>query len=414
MSKLSKIILLAVAITVLSWFLPWLYALLTPSPSADPFCSFSPVVSKWVASKSVPGQKPLITVVDAFPSDETPDTINASRRDILVPQMYYRQLMAHEQMPDSINGKEASVHNLRTHEVFYNGSPRDINKNTAGIWLMMESMPVRVDLSDPEEGFRMTKDGIEFISMADNKVNSSRSARFTQAMKSRGFKFPASDLSANINSRKAYDEGYLMVDAEGKAFHVKQQGGRPYVAALTFPEGVKVAKVIIWEEADQSLLGMAVDTENNPYIIRKEGHIAMPLPGDNCKVDPRKDAITAIGSLFNITMRFSGADGTRWRAFDADSLELIGALDFPKNPSTASSVARWIFPFTFALTSNYDSLAYPRIANISWKALPLNIVLAGLLLFLGIRRRNATMKWGALVTLPLGIFAFIPFLLLHD
>lgn len=417
MQKFSKTILLAIAVAMLSWFLPWLYTLLTPSPSAEPFCCLSPLEPRWIVSRSNPGEKPDITLTDAFPTSDSEEVkISTATRDSLVPQLYYRQLLAHDLLPDSINGKEISAHTLKTHEVFFTSSPRDLNKRSAGIWLMMESMPVRVDLSDPDEGFRITSDGIEFIRMADNSVNPDRSNRFTKAMKARGFQFPAVDLSANITAQKAYDEGYLMVDAAGKVFHVKQQAGRPYVAAIAMPDGMTASKTFIWEQSDKSLLGMVIDTGNRPYIIKADSHIALPLPADGYDgtIDPRRESVTLMGSLFSIIIRYSGPDGSRWRAYDADTLELIGAIDFPRLPSAAIKIARFIFPYTLALTSNYDSLAYPRLDNLSWKALPLNIILAFLLLTLGIRRKNPWMKWGALFTVSLGIYSFIAFLLLHD
>lgn len=415
MTKFSKILLFAVAIAVASWFLPWLYTLLTPSAGSDPFCAFSPVSGKWVVSRANQGGKPEILEVAPFagnPYDGRPVTV--AMRDSLVPQLYYRQLLSHDLLPDTIAGKEVSAHLLKTHEVFFNGSPREINKRVPGVWLMMESMPVRVDLSDPEEAFRFTADGIEFINISDNTVNTDRSRRFTDAMKSRGFKFPASDLSGNPSAKKPYDEGYLMIDSEGAVFHIKQQAGRPYVSRVSLPSAAVASKVFIWEESDQSLLGMVFDTDGTPYIIRKDGHEALPLISENGNIDPRKESVMVIGNLFNIVVRASGPDSTRWRAFDAESLKLTGSIDFPKEKSIASKVARYIFPYTLAFTSTYDSLAYPRIANISAKALPLNIVLALILLAVGYRRGNATMKWGALFTLPLGIFSFIPIILLHD
>lgn len=70
-------------------------------------------------------------------------------------------------------------------------------------------------------------------------------------------------------------------------------------------------------------------------------------------------------------------------------------------------VSRLLLTFT----SLNDSLAYPRIDNFSWRALPLNVVLALILLLLP---HYSNKRWGALLTLPLGIYAFIPFLLFRD
>ena len=61
-----------------------------------------------------------------------------------------------------------------------------------------------------------------------------------------------------------------------------------------------------------------------------------------------------------------------------------------------------------------DSLAYPRLTGFSAKALPLNCVLALVLLFPGMRRKVPLLKWGALLTVPFGIFSFIPFMILTD
>lgn len=417
MSKFSKIILFAVAIAVLSWFLPWLYALLTPSPAGEPFCSLSPLNGQWIVSRSKPGEKPSITLCQPFATaQETLDgeKLTVAMRDSLAPQLYYRQLVAHDNLPDTIAGKETTVHTLRSHELFFNGSPREVNKRNSGMWLMMESMPPRVDLSDPEEAFRFTDDGIKFVKIADNTVNSTRSRRFTDVMKSRGFSFPATDLSANVTSQKGYDEGYLMIDSDDKLFHIKQRGGRPFVAAVSLPEGKKASKAFIWEESDKSLLGLVIDTEGHPYVIEAEGHIARPLPAEAGTVDPRKESIMAMGNLFNLTFRFTGADGTRWRSFDSDSLELIGALDFPRVKPVSAEIAQYIFPYTLSFVSAFDSLAYPRLSNLSFKALPLNILFSLILLFIGIRRKDATMKWGALVTVPFGIFSFVPFMLFHE
>lgn len=416
MEKFAKILLYVTAVILLSWFLPWIYNLLTPAPAGEAFCGFSPVSAQWTVSRSLPGEKPVIRLAEAFSSHpDDGEIITQDMRDLLIPQLYYRQLMAHDRLPDTIRGKAVSAHSLKMKEVFFTSSPRDIVKNNPGIWLMMESMPARVDLSDPSEAFRITGNGMEFIRISDNTVNTDRSHRFTEAMKARGFSFPATDLSANVSSKKAYDEGYLMIDAERKVFHVKQQGGRPYVAAVNLPAGIKASKVFIWEEADRSLLGMLTDTENRPYIIYSEGHEAVRLPDNAGTIDPRKESIVVMGNLFNITMRITSAESTRWRAFDSDSLKLIGALDFPKDITAARQAGRYIFPFDITFTSVYDSLAYPRSGGFSLLALPLDILLGCILLWLGIRRKSNQMKWCALITVFCGLYSFIPsFLFTED
>ena len=45
----------------------------------------------------------------------------------------------------------------------------------------------------------------------------------------KGFAFPACYASGNPTTRKDYDEGYLVLDANHKLFHLKCTKGRPYV-----------------------------------------------------------------------------------------------------------------------------------------------------------------------------------------
>lgn len=416
MKLFSKAIMYITAVAVLSWFLPWLYALCFPAPSSEPFCSFSPVSGKWIVSQASPGQKPIIMELDSISADGTyaGRHITREERDSLVPQLFYKELMAHDRLPDSIGGKEVSVHNLRSSELMFNQSPRDVVKRQAGVWMMMESMPERVELTDADQVFRFTDAGtMEFVDMASNSVNSSRSRRFTEALSRQGFVFPAADLSANVTSRKQYDEGYLMIDAEGKPFHVKQQAGRPYVARIPMPEGCKASKVMIMEENDRSLLGLIADTDSNLYAIAREGYTVLPLPVG--KVNPASESILAMGNMFNTTFRFTGNGLTRWRAVERtpEGFRLIGAFDRTAPRTAAAEVADYIFPYTLAFISTSDSLAYPRIGRFSAKALWLNLVLA-LLLFGINRRRGVRCVGGPALTLALGIYGFIPFLLIHD
>lgn len=367
MNKFAKIIFWCTVGITLLWFLPWIYALCTPSATDDPFYGFSPVSNDWVSSK---------------------DT-NKSLRDSLLPQLYYRQLLADDRLPDSLCGKELSAHNLRTHEVVFTVAPREIVARKPRVWMMMESMPKTVDLEDPKEVFRFTDDGrMEFVDIATNAINPSRSKRFTETLRARGFAFPAKYLSANVTSRKAYDEGYLMVDADGKVFHVKQQVGRPYVAAVKLPDSVRARYAFIWEQPDCDLLGMIVDESDRPWIIEHDGYRAIPFPDGAGTFDPEAESATVMGNLFNLTCRFSTSEGSRWVAIDADDYRLLDTLTYRRPRPRAAEVADYLFPVVLNYTSTTDSLAYPRLERVSAKALPLWLLIAAAVGFLVWRRRK--------------------------
>lgn len=375
MKLFSKLLLALITVAALAWFLPWVYALAFPTSDSQPFMSFSPVNDKWIISRASANSKPTIQIVDSILPDGTMLTTDITReeRDSLVPQTFYKELLAKEKLPDTVAGIAVSAHELRSHEIMLNSSPRDIVKRHPGVWMMMESMPERVELSDADQVFRFTegsdgKGAIEFVDMASNKVNKARSRRFAETLRARGFAFPAVDLSANVTSRKVYDEGYLMIDSEGRIFHVKQQAGMPYVAAVKMPQGVKASKVFILEENNRDILGLVVDTDNHAWFLEREGYKLMPLPIG--EVDPRKENVLMMGNLFNFTFRIvNGPDG-RWMAVKRtpDGYRLAGQFENHIARSSAAKAADWLFPFTLSFTSTSDSLAYPRLTRWSGKA----------------------------------------------
>lgn len=68
--------------------------------------------------------------------------------------------------------------------------------------------------------------------MENNTIDQEKSKVFTEVLKKKEFRFPAQYVAGNPSTRKEYDEGYLILDAEGKLFHMKQTQGRPYVRAI--------------------------------------------------------------------------------------------------------------------------------------------------------------------------------------
>ena len=225
MKKAYTILLVALSVVVLSWFLPWLYSLLFPVGTSDPFIAYSPINDRMIVSERTGEKESVIYQLDADGKREEGVAYTKEQRDSLLPQLYFTQLMAREQMPDSINGIEVSIPVLKHNQWVFSSLPRDINKRMADVYLIMESMPARIDLEDPKEVFRFRDGQVEFIEMETNEVNPGRSRRFTEIFNDRGFVLPMKSYSANITSRKPYDEGYLMVDANGSLFHMKMKSG---------------------------------------------------------------------------------------------------------------------------------------------------------------------------------------------
>ncbi|MCM1451617.1 MAG: DUF4857 domain-containing protein [Clostridium sp.] len=396
MKTCYRILVYAFGVCALAWFLPWLYSFAFPSAGSEPFVAYSPIADAFVISEN--GDKLKITI------DGQDGEFTKEERDSLLPQIYFTQLMGREKLPDSIAGKEVSVPIFRHSQWVFTSLPMDIKKVQPSWHLMMESMPKRYDLEDPTEAFTLENGAVEFVTMADNQPNEKRSARFTKAFADKGFAYPAAHMSANITARKAYDDGYLMVDADGGLFHVKMRAGTPYVAKVAMPAKSKYA--FVQENMDKKVLGLVFDEENNLYALENNGYKAYPM---GISFDPARCRVSVMANLFNIVVRSRDSKGIDWWAVDSDTYQLLGhyRYDYPK--SKAEEVAEWIFPFRLSFTDVDDSYAYPRITDVSPKALILGLVLAIVGFFIGRRCNRRPAEKAAIFAgdVLFGIYFFI-------
>ncbi|MCM1454867.1 MAG: DUF4857 domain-containing protein [bacterium] len=404
-----KVFLYALCIAVLSWFLPWLYSIAFPVSPADPFVAFSPVSGTFVVSDNSTGS---IFGADAQ-GRPTGHAYTKEERDSLVPQIYFNQLVANDRMPDSIQGMEVSVPILKQNQWVFNSLPRDINKVQPRVYMIMESMPARYELEDPKEVFRMDADAaaVEFIDIRTNTVNARRSRRFTELLAQRGFRFPMKAFSANVTTRKPYDEGYLMIDAEGTLYHMKMQAGRPYMVKVQTPDSIKAAHAFIMENPETRHLGLVTDTHRRLYVLEHEGYRLIPLPTG--PVDPERQKISVVKNLFNWVIKVSDARGARWIALDSRTYRHLGTYTVEYPLTATERVAGYIFPFALTFTSVEDCHAYPRIEPGTWHALLLGALLACIIAVMHRRRRGRRQLIAeAALTLIFGIYAFIPLALI--
>lgn len=413
MKKAYIVILVALSVIVLSWFLPWLYSIIFPVGVSDPFIAYSPVSRQMIVSETGQEKNPAIYALDAE-GKRIPGLYSKEQRDSLLPQIYFTQLMAREQMPDSIDGIELTVPALKHGQWVFTSLPRDINKVQPEVYLMMESMPARIDLEDPKEVFRFRNGRVEFIDMETNGIVEGRTRRFTDIFTERDFRLPVRSASANVTSRKPYDEGYLMVDDRGDIFHLKMQAGRPYMMKIRKPDSINAQHVFIMENVDTRHLGLMTDANDNLYVIEREGYRICPLAVG--KVDPTKDRISVVKNMFNWVVKISNSDGARWTVLDSDDYSKLADYNISYSHSVSQVIASYIFPFELSFTAISDCYAFPRISDVSWRAVFLNVVLALIILVVYRRRRSSgrNMALASVVTLFCGIFSFIPLIIIKD
>lgn len=411
MKTLYRILISALSMAALAWFLPWLYSLLFPTAGNDPFVAYSPVSGSFIVSENT-DDKVKIYDVDCN-GNPLGGNFTKEQRDSLLPHIYFNQLSSREALPDSLGGKALTIQALKHGQWVFSSLPLEVNKRKPEIFLIMESMPVRLDLEDPTEGFRLNGK-VEFIDMATNTVNIDRSRRFTKALANVGFVYPMRYQDANITTRKNYDEGYLLVDAAGDVYHMKMRGGRPYAVKVSNQNGVEATHAFILENPDTRLLGLVFSADHSMYALERDGYKLVKLPVDD--IDPARDRISVMKNIFNWVVKVKNSGGARWTKFDSDTYEPLATYAIPYTPSDMERVAQYIFPFELSFSSIDDSYARARIHDISTDAIWLNILLT-IIVAIICQRRNYGMPhaiFSIAATLFFGIYYIPVFILIKN
>lgn len=270
--------------------------------------------------------------------------------DSLLPFFYMRQLMADERFPDTINGVGFTPREAQMAAFSFRSNPMDINVVKIPLYPLLESKSGRVDLVMPDDVFRGTDSGIEFIQSKTNTIDERKSRMFTDMMLKKGFAFPIRYISGNPTARKEYDEGYLLLDSNGKLFHLKQTVGRPYVRHIELPGDVKAKYLFITEFKDRKTLGFITDEDNRLYVLNNGSYDLVKTGVE--RFNPETDALSIFGNLFDWTVCVKRHDGSYYYALDAKDYSLIRSLSIPGEGGS-------IFGLHF--TSPSDKYVKPRL-----------------------------------------------------
>lgn len=320
MIKTCRIYFGCLIVLLLLWQIPSIYNFFAVKPTETPFTLYSSVAGRFAMLQH--GEDKKMTYKDHMGVE-----YSEAQFDSILPAFYYRQLVTDDRFPDSICDRAVTPRDIQTSNFNMRISPLDLNAPKIGVQQLLESMSGRVDLELPDDVFRVTDSGIEFVKMATNTVDAEKSARFTRMMKSKGFTFPAYRMSGNPTDRKEYDEGYVMLDAKRELFHVKQTVGRPYVRAIEMPEDLAAEHIFITEFPSRKWLCFIADTEGGFWVVERDTYTVKRTEIPN--FNPEKESMLIIGNMFDWTVRVNRSSAECYYAINANDYTLIDSLSYP-------------------------------------------------------------------------------------
>lgn len=342
MKLISQFFLIITALILLIWQVPQWYNFLTMKPINTPFALYSCVIGDFLSI----GYDEEIGLIRR---DQSGNNYTQEETDSILPTFYVRQLMADERFPKSIMGHPVTSREIQYTNFSYRVSASDINAPHIPLYFLMESKSGRVDLKMPDDVFRITKKGIEFVVMSDNSIDSEKSGKYTEKMKAAGFFFPARYIAGNPSTQKEYDEGFLILDNTGKLFHLKQVNGEPYIHNIPLPEGMEAKYLFVTEFQDRKMLGFITDSDNGFYVLHNGSYQIIKTGIQS--YNPEKDELSIFGNMFDWTVCLERPDGDEYYALDSKSYSLIKSLKYDAADNSVKGLN---------FTSGLDKYVKPR------------------------------------------------------
>ena len=365
-----KYIIILLGLIMLTWLLPALYELLSPRTDKTPFVLYSCLDSTFIRFETHGKQIRYV--------NSRGEQFTKAETDSLLPLFSFRQLVAEGRLPDSLFGVALTPKLIQQNTFHFKTSPKQLNKPAVGLYTMLESASGRVDLTLPSDVFRLTEDGLEFIDCETNTVNRAKSLSFSRELTKHGFTFPVHLIWGNGTTRKDYDNGFLLTDANDRLFQLKMVKGTPWVREIANSQELtansRFTNVFVIEPANRALIGLVVDENHRLYAVRSNATLApigqqtspsfvpCTLSPRTLTYDPQEMQITIVGDLFHWTITEYTATDSRYYAVDANTFELVASeiIPDPERP-LAQRLERILLPIRLRFTSWRTQLIRPNI-----------------------------------------------------
>lgn len=377
--RISRYTLIIVAVIVMAIYLPDFYWLFFDVKTPSPYVSYSPVDSVFIMYRREAN--------DLVFRDEAGNTYTRDEYEAKLPFFYYMQLISDGRMPESIHGIELDVNEIKRNRNMHRLRSYQLDIPQIPLYPLLESESGRVRLEFPDEYFRITDKGMEFINSISRDVDKEMSALFTNVLKEAGFEFPAKKIFTNPTTRKAFDEGCFVVDGKDDLYHIKKAKGQPVVANTNFPKDIKIRHMMVSENVLKEYYGTIISEDDKIYFLTYGDYNPIELPTKGA-YDSGKATLLITTDLFFRQVTLDKEDGIDVFVTDRDYNLIDEYHEFwdTREAYTQGKIARAIFPFSISL--NDGSTTYVGLYT-DWH-FPLAWIgnLIALLIFIGFLKKE--------------------------
>jgi hypothetical protein len=402
MVRISRYILILTGVIVISIAFPMLYWMIFEKVPVSPNVFYSCILNDFLVNgseKAGPGKY----------VDSKGKIYTTAEYEKNMPLMFFRQLMTDGKMPDSIKGVSMEPVVINKANSFFRYTPKKLYTPAPSLYPMFESKSGRVNLEMPLDFFRINK-RMEFIVAKTNKIDEVKSELFTNALKEKGFSFPAKIIAGIPTTRKSKDDGYFVTDVNEKLFQIKMVKGNPLVTRIETPEDLGIVYIECVDLRNSEFYCYIFTKSNGIYVVLDGEFELQRLPVEN--FDPASQSARINCDLFNKCITISGDNWLKATAID-DMYMPVNSYEEKwkeKYELKEGKIISALVPFELSFTSqasSYVNLFFKFSDGFVW--IITNLLITGLALFIFIRLKKniKDILPDLLIVLVTGIYGLI-------
>lgn len=231
---------------------------------------------------------------------------------------------------------------------------------------------------EPQDLFRITPKGIQFIICETNQIDEEKSRLFNNCLAASDFRFPALRMWTSPDKNVSEAIGYYVIDSQNKLYRLSMNQSAPIVRKLEKPDSKDIRNITFGKSPD---IRAILNTEDGDMYIQHpdQSYTRLDLPNSL-----RKSA-RLTGNLFYRIFTFPDKNQQTTFVFDRN-FRLIDSctLYYPPQPhNTAGIFGEFLFPLRIGQTAWDGFYAdWSPVKRFIW----FNLVLTGITLFY--KRRN--------------------------
>lgn len=408
LAKIIRFLLVLLAVLVISMKIQPFYKKAFEVRESTPQLDFSEVLNDFIYTYYKYDTVNLKNM--KYAEDLEGNVYDNSEYMAITPMSNYRQLMHENRYPDSIRGVHLTPEMMQRESKW----PMWFGKSSGlqGLKWMFESNTDKLKMDLPDDMFRMTESGIEFVNTNRNRilgVNYEKSKLFNDKMIECGVLFPIKRYYGNPTTDKSKDDGYFIIDAKDDFYQLKMVSDLPVCKQILLPEGVNVDWMYCFD--DSRVFGYVFTQSNDIYAMRTKDYSFVQLPIDD--YGPDVSLIIVEENYFFIKMRMGKHDGVSYSVMDKN-YDLVGKIFSEYRPgyyaTTAGRLENYFFPFVSSIVSRGGY--HLEVKWYDWgKFIYLNVLLTLMLVAIKAYKRRSFRDWfnylDFATVLVCGIYGFI-------